>query len=171
MNEFVNFDHRDVSLPAGCKDLMDVLRAKNLATGSTPEPLAGFERVRITELSQTEPWLRRFLTAAGRPVLSLNLPRRQVSICLLRAKADPCALFHFFDLATRGEAHVREIFARLGIAPLTDAILPGTQQRVLFYHLPKTVPEALSALNALLPSVCPAPPDGFELTYIIPGAG
>jgi hypothetical protein len=170
MNEFVNFNHRDVSLSAGCKDLMDVLRAKNLATGSTPEPLAGFERVRITELSQLEPWLRRFLTATGRPVLTLNPPGPQVNFCLLRTKADPCALFHFFDLATQGEARVREIFAQLGIAPLTDAILPGTQQRVLFYLLPKTVPEALAALHALLPSVCPALPDGCDLIYFIPGA-
>jgi hypothetical protein len=83
----------------------------------------------------------------------------------------PHALFHFFDLATPDEARVREFFAQLGIAPLTDAVPPGTQQRVLGYQLPKTVPEALSALNALLPSVCPALPDGFDLLYIILGAG
>jgi hypothetical protein len=42
--DFVNFNKRDVSLPAGCKDLMDVLHQKM----ESAEPLAGPDKVRHT---------------------------------------------------------------------------------------------------------------------------
>jgi hypothetical protein len=83
--DFVNYNNRDVSLPAGCKDLLDVLQQKR----DFAESLAGPDKVRHTILRGTlanfESNISRALKSPSRHLLlSISPPSKCLQFVLQR---------------------------------------------------------------------------------------
>ena len=110
MNDFVNPQHRGVNLPAGYKDLMDVLTAKK-PQSVAPEAYSPFkiERIPSEGLMHVEKHLRFFLTyPAVRPGLFLSISiTHGGALLLFRSKKGPQAILTASDTAV--EKSVREI--------------------------------------------------------------
>lgn len=152
MNEFVNPQHRGVTLPAGYKDLMDVLAAKK-----ANEPVIsreGFptvERFDTNGLAHVENYLIRFLNSQSKMVfLTFFLKRSQSAFMLVHFRDVFEAVFLFIEEDATRQKTVREIFAELGVVPVSDASVIATKQRVVKYPVVPVLPDALKVVTELL---------------------
>jgi hypothetical protein len=155
MNEFVNPQHRGVNLPAGFKDLMDVLSAKKKQTpteDSGDSKSVGKTRVvrgRFTELEKSVCEVME--SKAGSAMLGIfPKKRRAIAFYLLRKKNHLTAPFTFTEKDAVIEESVREIFAQHGIAPISDRIDPQSNRRLVYYPLPALLPAISEIVGQVL---------------------
>ncbi len=146
MDEFVNYQKRGIDLPAGCKDLIDVLRSGNFWW--VPVPDAGFAQIEryISQLLQCESkpgsvciWFRDF-----RNHVNLSFKDGALLMVVLVQTAD-----------TVREQAALKLFREAGIQPLRvgDFQADGIPCQVLSYPLPGIVAEAAQLTSEFLRKV------------------
>ena len=134
MNEFVNPHHRGVTLPEGFKDLMDVLDAKR--SPEDPElPRLTIKRYE-NGLRHVGEFLDLLLNSKLEDSLLGFMVRRDHFFTLRRSGENfkVCVSFSAGDLVF--EKTLREIFAHVGIVPVSQACSPVEKPSVYCFRVP-----------------------------------
>jgi len=100
-NDFVNPNRRGVELPAGCKDLNDVLKIG----GSQPAP--GRAQISHDVLSEVEKHVGEVLESASKQLFSVGIPERRILVILLK-REDGLTLN--FSIPAKQRSVVRRMF-------------------------------------------------------------
>lgn len=144
MNEFINFRKRSIELPAGCKDLVDVLPPPR----ETRMPVEGFAHV--------ERYLSRIFQAGAkrRSVIIWSLDYQEH--VRVSNRDGVLALMVLVDTqdAIREKA-VTKLFRDAGVTPVrdVDGRGDGVPLRVLIYPLTPSVPAAADLIRSLLQGI------------------
>jgi len=129
MNEFVNFGKRSVELPAGCKDLIDVLQQAKRYPASTLT-------IRSAEgLTDVAKYLLRLLELGAKSRYLVITWHEMNYVHLMNQEGVLTALAVVHENTHREQA-VRGVFAGAGLAPIRDEAVAGWSVRVLGYPLP-----------------------------------
>lgn len=147
MNEFVNFQKRDVALPPGCKDIIDVLNYnKDLIYFSPPKKA----KAPTEGLLDIEQYLSRMLQSPAQ--------RRSLTIYSVQA-ASKVRLHLFwgkgllramFFIPTDREAQIRSVLDDRGIPPTQDEPATDEDSRFIICALPTDAVSATSLVSELL---------------------
>jgi hypothetical protein len=128
MAKFVNYKKRSVTLPAGCKDLLDLLQpAKRAATGLEGQPAPEFreERFHRSGLLQVERFIAMlFASSAELFVLMITIRDDRVPIVLHRNRGGGAVVVHPSAEDLDRARAIRGFFRRLGVKPLHDLPVP-----------------------------------------------
>jgi len=130
LNKFVNFGKRSIRLPAGCKDLINVLQsakeppAPTLTTRSV-EGLAGLAR-HLDNLTEAGAKTKNLAISWHGELNHVHLTNEQGIINAITVIHDN----------TQREQAVREVFEEAGLAPMLDKYVAGFCVRVLRYSFP-----------------------------------
>jgi len=143
MNEFVNYGKRSITLPEGCKDLIDVLRLDKPTSGpDTGEP---------GSLADVEAHIARQLQAAAKASILVILWGDAVNIIQVVLIKGTLNLFACMKAEGPTEVAVREVFEQAGIPlahePLKTLAVPT---QVLGWQLPGTAGGAARLICDLL---------------------
>ena len=145
MNPFVNPNKRDVLLPSGCKDLMDVLRRSRPV--HQPE-------IHVGELDHLHDYITKLMaTLAPAAVLTIASMDGLMRIGLERS-AESIAVFPELGVSEQGRG-VEEFFAERGIQACVDYLAwsAGSPNRILGFTLPFDSSEASRLVAELIHSV------------------
>ena len=143
MNEFVNFRKRGVQLPAGCKDLIDVLQPARRHQAST---LAVRSAEGLAEVAKHLPRLlelgmkSRYLVITWHEMNYVQLMNQEGVVTAL-------AIVHE---NTHREQAVRGVFGAAGLTPILDEAVAGSSVRVLGYPLPEGASSIEELISGLL---------------------
>jgi hypothetical protein len=151
MSDFANYSKRSFELPAGCKDLIDVIRSE---CADSPPIFS-----RTTEgLRDLEAHLERLQSSPKDygilPILSFDLEsavyversKKSLSAIVVVTKAGPAAL-----------AALRESFARASLSAVWDEVPAGEGgARVLKYLVPPSCSQIVPLLSEVLHLACGA---------------
>jgi hypothetical protein len=143
MNKFVDFGKRDVDLPAGCKDLIDVLQraeqraAPKLATRS------------VWRLADVAAHVDR-LTEAGAKAKNLAITWHEMNYVLLTSEQGVISALTVIHENTQREQTVRGVFQEAGLAPNFVKTVAGFSVRVLRYSFPAGASNIGSLISELL---------------------
>ena len=150
MNDFVNPQRRSVNLPAGYKDLMEVIEAKESVKGSkVRRPI--IERFPTGGLSRVEEFLDRFLNSQSEiAVLLLLLVDNSIAFALVRSPGVIKAVFTFAKPDTDSEEVVKEVFAEAGINTIPNVPTADVGQMMKTYPLPAELTEVLNLVSVVL---------------------
>jgi hypothetical protein len=144
MNEFVNFRKRSIELPAGCKDLIDMLPPPR----ETRMPVEGFAHI--------ERYLSRIFQAGAkrRSVIVWSLDYQEHVHVSNRDGVLSLMVVVDTQDAIREEAVLR-LFREAGVIPVRDedGRGDGIQLRALIYPLTPSVPAAADLIRSLLQGV------------------
>jgi hypothetical protein len=137
MSEFVNYQKRNIELPLGCKDLIDVLPPPKEAS------------IPVEGLAHIERYLSRVLqTPTGRRsvwIYSFSIP---VHLSLVYAKGLLRALIFF---TAEREEPIRAFLSKSGILPTQDNMMDsGPFSRFILCSLPSDVAVAGRFVSELL---------------------
>ena len=159
MNEFVNPQHRGVNLPAGFKDLIDVLEGKKKRApiqDLSGERSRGPARIARGGIADVENYVRGFLeTKANSAMLGFLPSNGRVGFYLVRRKGVLIAPFVFAEDHADCEKIVREVFAGRGISPDLDN-----------YPVPASLPAISEIVTEILRRAFGIPERG-GLTFVI----
>ena len=114
-NDFVNPNQRGVELPAGCKDLMDVLKIG----GSVPQAM-GRAAISYGVLSDVKQRVETFLQSEAGELLSVGIPQRRILVILLK-REDGLTLN--FSILAKQETVVRRMFMEPKIGRPIDVMV------------------------------------------------
>jgi len=154
MNPFVNPKKRDILLPSGCKDLMDVLqlsKREDEAGCSTP---AVRPELQVGGLGHIHYWVAKLSASTVHgsvlTIASLDGQMRVVLECARRG----LSVYPVMGLAER-EKDAEDFFFSRAIQPCVDFLIghPGMPTRVLGFPLPSDLFKAAELTTALLRSV------------------
>jgi len=130
MSDFVNYDKRDINLPPGCKNLIDVLQPMVPPPGLKPRrglTMGGGETATISSIPK---YINNFLNQSNQDLLLIRTPNEKVGFELRRLVPEKIwASVSFIDGPPHA-ARARELFARyeLDVPPLTETpaqFVPG----------------------------------------------
>jgi len=143
MNRFVNYGKRSITLPEGCKDLIDVLRLD--------KPTSGPARAEPGSLADVEAHIARQLQAAAKfsnLVILWGHTVNNIQVVLIEGTLN---LWAGMEASGPTEAAVRKVFAQAGIplagAPFKTLVAPT---QVLGWQLPGNPGAAAGLICALL---------------------
>ena len=143
MNRFVNYGKRSITLPEGCKDLVDVLRLDKPTSGpGAPEP---------GSLADVEAHIARQLQAAAEASILVILWGDAVNVIHVVRTKGTLDLFACMAAGGPTEAAVREVFEHAGI-PLAHDFLKvlAAATQLLGWQLPGTSGAAAGLVCGLL---------------------
>jgi hypothetical protein len=129
MNKFVNFGKRSVELPAGCKDLVDVLQQ------AKPHPTSTFTVRSIEGLTDVAKHLLRLLELGAKSRYLVITWHEMNYVQLMNQEGVLTALAVVHENTHREQA-VRGVFGAAGLVPILDEAVAGWSVRVLGYPLP-----------------------------------
>lgn len=156
MNEF---EVGGVTLPPGCKDLIDVLRLPGRNRAAPPAPRRG-------GMADLESWVQQlFDDSAASKMLIITWPHQADAVHLFWRAGTLSIQLHLGYAGSSHEQAVRSIFMEAGIAPIADEIRsPLRPGRLLDYPLPTAPVAATELLQDLLLRGCVAP-ESFDLVF------
>ena len=176
MNKFVNFKKRSITLPVGCKDLMDVLQlphppmSKSIHGKDQLRPLIKPQRFESEGLAQIARYVRKFMSSRG-PQKSLLIASLDYHArILLHCYALERFLFPLMGIANN-EQGCRNFFQKYAIAPNADYLMetakqPGAGMQILAYPLPSDTSVVTQLTTDLMRSVYALNEKaGLEFTY------
>ncbi len=143
MNKFVDFGKRGIDLPAGCKDLIDVLqqaeqRAAPKFTTRSVEGLADVAK-HVDGLAQ-----------ARDKAKNLAITWHELNYVLLMKEQDVISALMVIHEDTHREQAVREVFEKAGLTPTVLKTVAGFSVRVLRYSFPAGASNIGSLISELL---------------------
>jgi 8-oxo-dGTP pyrophosphatase MutT (NUDIX family) len=143
MNKFVDYGKRSITLPEGCKDLIDVLRLDKPTSGpGAPEP---------GSLADVEAHVARQLQAAAEASILVILWGDAVNIIHVIRTKGTLELFACMVAGGPTEAAVREVFEQAGIPLAREPLKTLAAPTQLFgWQLPGTAGAAAGLICALL---------------------
>jgi hypothetical protein len=158
MSQFVNFNKRSVTLPPGCKDLMDVLAParKKRRARSVPETFAPLEihkeRFPSAGLAQLERFVGLLLHPRGEAcVVQIAAEALSNPIVLYCSKAEKVAGIALGARDVPQEETVRAFFHSRATEPRLESTHGGTA--TLLYPLPWDVAAASTLVRELIQEV------------------
>jgi hypothetical protein len=153
MNDFVNPQHRGVTLPAGYKDLMEMLKRQ----GKANQEIEKAERAPVVEhfaengLFHLERFVDLFLNSRSElPLITFFSYLGLSTFTLFREASGLKAAFCFSGGDLVLERTVREIFGEAGIIPSSEKRNPDTGYQALTYSMPHAKPALLKLVMELL---------------------
>jgi hypothetical protein len=151
MSQFVNYGKRGVDLPAGCKNLVDLIRrAEEELPPAIPMATKGLEHL--------ERYVSRLLSAPGDYyivcILGFDL---ETGVFLERRKDVLSVVVVVRTKCPAKERAVREIFRLAGVESISDDYTNADEgNRVLRYPLPTATAEILKLITEVLRVACDA---------------
>jgi hypothetical protein len=147
MNEFVNFKKRGVTLPPGCKDLIDLLRPAAKATIASEYRVTTRRKEKVTGmLSDLGKYIRMAFESEGVMfVLGITSPDKRLEVAVLRRKAEEPWVAVTFPSDPEQERVLREFCTRKGLEIPKDI---GTRPSGFSPNLPIQVFYRISPLPA-----------------------
>jgi hypothetical protein len=149
MNEFVNYGTRDVSLPKGFTELIEVMHS---------DQAPGIIRRTTEGLRQLDGYLSTLMSSPSKHgILSILGFDLKAGVYLENSKGVLSATVAIRAANSAAERTVRECFRLAGVAPLSDE-LPGggAISRVLKYPLPASIPDIGLLISEVLRAACGA---------------
>jgi hypothetical protein len=166
VNDFVNPEHRGVNLPAGFKDLMEVLDGKKKSEHESGRKLR-FQEFSANGLIHVEKSLDLLLNShAEDPLLAFGEGRNLSPFVLCRERNGLKAVFCFSGGDLILERTVREVFAEAGTIPGSEVRNSDTGHQILTYPVPSARSQLLKVVRELLQRAYEIS-DRDELTIII----
>lgn len=171
MSQFVNYRNRAVTLPPGCKDLIDVLAPsqKEAHMVSYSTQMLGVKKVKkdrfpAAGLAQVAHYVTMLLESQGRFfVVSVAPSGCNYPVALYRSMDDTPAIGLLTKEAQQEQA-IRAFFAKQNIEVLLEC--PPPDARALVYALPPEIPRAISLTTDLLRDVYGLNDEtGIDFTY------
>ncbi len=158
MSQFVNFNKRSVTLPPGCKDLIDVLAStrKKRKASSVPETFAPLEihkeRFPSAGLAQLERFVGLLLHPRGEAcVIQIAAEALSNPVTLYCSKAEKMAGIVLDPRDVPQEEAVRSFFHSRATGSLLESAHEGTA--TLLYPLPRHVAAASALVRELIQEV------------------
>lgn len=151
MADFVNYNKRDIDLPAGCKDLMDVLKVQAREPEEVPRrkmPAKAFAIGQSSNLQMWEPLsalgklVERFYQQ-GSGVLWIGSPELQLSARFMKVLNNVTVSVDF-QQGSPHEPMIRDFLKKRGLNPPSDSGTP----KAFFPSLPVEIMCTLSPLPA-----------------------
>jgi hypothetical protein len=143
MNKFVNYGKRSITLPEGCKDLIDVLRLD--------KPASGPARAEPGSLTDVEAHIARQLQAAAKISFLLILWSHEVNHIQVVLIGGTLNLWATMEAWGPTEAAVCEMFERAGIPMAGEPLkTPAAPTQVRGWQLPRTAGAAAGLVCDLL---------------------
>jgi hypothetical protein len=143
MNKFVNYGKRSITLPEGCKDLIDVLRLG--------KPASGPARAEPGSLADVEAHIARQLRAAAKVSFLLILwghEGNHIQVGLIGGTLNLWAIMEDWGPT---EAAVREMFEHAGIPLASNPMeTPAAPTQVHGWQLPRSAGAAAGLVCGLL---------------------
>ena len=139
LNEFVNLRKRGVELPAGCKDLNDVLQLGKRYPVSTFMPRSAEVLGDIVKHLPA-------LLGPGAKSRSLAITWHELNYLHLMNEEGALAALAVVHENTHREQAIRGVFRAVGLEPTLDEVVAGWFVRVLRYPLPG----GLSSIDELI---------------------
>jgi hypothetical protein len=126
MNEFVNFNKRDVSLPPGCKDLTDLLRPKTGPSIERPRRLTATRSETVTGVvADVGKYIQiAFESPEAMFALAISTSDGRLEVNALRVEGEEPWVSLTFPKDTEEERVVRKFFARKGLQVPEDHVTP-----------------------------------------------
>ena len=143
MNNFVDFGKRGVELPAGCKNLIDVLRLAEQDAARKPA-MASVQR-----LADVVTYVDR-LAEAGAKTKNLAITWHELNYIHLTNEQGVISALTVIHTKTQRERAVREVFEKAGLAPTFIETVAGSCVCVLRYSFPAGVPNIGGLISELL---------------------
>ena len=143
MNEFVNYGKRSITLPEGCKDLIDVLRLD--------KPASGPARAEPGSLADVEAHIARQLQAAAKfsaLLIFWGHAVNHIQVVLIQGRLSLRANMEDWGPT---EAAVREMFEQAGIPMVGEPLkTPAAPTPVRGWQLPRSAGAAAGLVCGLL---------------------
>ncbi len=151
MSDFVNYSERSVQLPDGCKNLIDVLAARD----AEPPRLI---RTVTEGLRHLEAHLAGLLSAPETyGALSILGFDSESAVFVTRSKQCMDVVIVLRKAGLTAEAAVREGFARADLSPIWDAVPADAEgARVFKYIIPASLAEIVPLISEVLRAACGA---------------
>src|SRR6266567_6742645 len=150
MSQFVNYSHRGVELPQGCKDLIDLLR-------NDPEDLPATIRRTTEGVDQLDNYVSRLLSSPSHYcVLSILDFDLETGVFLERCKGVLTVIVVIKTASGAKEQAVREAFREAGVPISAEVTETGGGARVLRYPLPVLGPDVVGLIRKVLHVACDA---------------
>ena len=140
MNQFVNYGTRDVSLPTGCKNLIDVLNPKPFTLKK--------ERAEKEGLKRVEALVPLFLAAPRERSFTVFPSPGQLACLFLSSQGNPSVLLPVEN--EECEQSVRRILAEAGISPSMDGFQESPRIPILRFALPTEAGDATRLVTRIL---------------------
>ena len=150
MNDFVNPQHRGVNLPAGFKDLMEVLDGKKKSGHRIGRKLR-FQEFSANGLIHVEKSLDLFLNSDAEDAVLAFCGGRSPAPCVLcrgRNGLKAVSCLSGGDLVL--ERNLRAVFAGFGTNPSSESRNPDTGLQIVTYPVPVVRSQLLKVLIELL---------------------
>jgi len=172
MSKFVNFKKRSVSLPVGCKDLVDLLEPAHRRKAT--ELFASDSNLRATRddsfvdrLSNLSSTIGAILQSEARmAMLGVSSLDDRLSLDIHRMDGETLSTSMTFAQNPESERKMRAIFERLGLRAPSDSGIPGSflrdQPVQLIYRIepePSTPPDLARLSSAIFQDFCGLVPD------------
>jgi len=160
MSQFVNYQKRSLTLPSGCKNLIDVLTLpRQQPKGNIPA--CGFpsldikeDRVPTAGLAQVRRYVSMLLQSRGELfTVSVTAHNFKFPVTLYRIKRDQTVAIMVVTNETRQERAIRTFFEQQGLEAIFDQVETSDARRGLAYPLPFDVARVTSLTTELLRSV------------------
>jgi len=135
MSEFVNFNKRNISLPAGCKDLLDVLKHTGSAAKITTDDWS------TEKLHDIAKWISAVLESkallAKFALFSLD---NRLSLHIFQINGETLDTSVGYTRSSENEQKMRAIFQHAGLqAPSDSAVIKGQRVQLSFRIRPEPV--------------------------------
>jgi hypothetical protein len=145
MNEFVNFGKRSVVLPAGCKDLIEVLQQ------SKRHPTPAWSVCPVEGLGDVGKHLHGLLELGAKSkYLAVSWHEMNYNHILLMNEDGVLSSLMVIHEDNHREQAVRGVFSAAGLGPIRDEAVAGWSVRVLKYPLPDAVSRIEELISDLL---------------------
>ncbi|HZR18676.1 MAG TPA: hypothetical protein VFE51_15395 [Verrucomicrobiae bacterium] len=176
MNEFVNFKKRGITLPPGCKDLIDLLQRSSRSVIDGPSRLTATRNDTVTGRLPDVGKYVRIAFESGEAIFTLGItePGGRLEFALLRVKGDEPRASIAFPNEREEERVVREFFTRRGLQiPESSDTAPGFFLTDLPYQLVyriSSLPFDVAGVSALVTDIlreCGRLTDDMPLSFHI----
>jgi hypothetical protein len=145
MNRFVNYGKRSIALPAGCKDLVDVLRSRKRR-----QVLPKLDVSSDQGFCDIPHHLSSFLASSVTPK-NLTIFWGLVPNYLLLTKADGVTILAVVREDGGCHSRILEVFREHGASPISDDVVSGALRiRILKYQAPSNLAMLEKLVLALL---------------------
>ncbi len=155
MNEFVNFKKRGVTLPAGCKDLIDLLRSKAKPSIERTQRLTRTRNETVTgALSDVGKYVRMAFDSRGAIFILVITPAdHRLEVDVVRMEGEEPRASLTFPKDPEAERAVREFFTRTGLqlpddSEMPPGFFPNLPMRLVYDVLP--LPRDAAGVSAFI---------------------
>ena len=164
MSDFVNYNKRSITLPPGCKDLIDVLPPNKAGAKPRDRQPPTFETETLASIPKH---IGNFLKRSSQTALLICDAHEEAGFELMRLAGNIVASIRFLDDPAR-EARVRKLFAHYGLdAPAQTETTPQFPEALQFpgapvwtmftiQPFPSDTPRLIEIATAVFRDVCDA---------------